>query len=93
MTLHVNPGSTADTVSITRAEYDGGKKQLRVEATSTSSSATLTVSVSSTGELIGTRNNNGGGKYSGQFTWPVNPQSITVKSSLGGFATKTVTAK
>jgi len=67
-----------------RAEYDSPKKTLRVDVTSTSSAATLNVYVSATGELIGTLTNNGGGSYSGQFSWPVNPQNITVRSSLGG---------
>jgi hypothetical protein len=85
--------SSTDGVSIDKAEYDSGKKELRVEAKSTSSTATLKVYVSATDELIGTLSNNGGGKYSGQFSWPSNPQNITVKSSLGGSATKAVTLK
>jgi hypothetical protein len=80
-------------VSITRAEYESAKRELRVEASSTSSSATLRAYVNATGELIGTLSNNGGGKYSAQFTWPTNPQTILVRSSLGGSATRTVTAK
>jgi hypothetical protein len=62
-----------------------------VEATSSSASATLTVFVTSTGAQIGTLTNDGGGRYRGQFNWPTNPQNITVKSSLGGSATRTVT--
>jgi hypothetical protein len=91
-TLTVQPQS-GDTVSIQRAEYDNQKAQLRVEATSTSGSATLKVFVSSTDELIGTLTNDGGGRYSGQFSVATNPQSITVRSSLGGSATSTVTTK
>jgi hypothetical protein len=86
-TLTINPAAT-DSVSIARAEYDSGKRVLRVEASSSSSSATLRVYASSTNELIGTLS---GGK--GEFSWPTNPQSITVRSSLGGSATRTVTAK
>jgi len=96
-TLTVNPDSQppppppqADTVKVTLCEYNTATKVLHVEATSTSSSATLTAVVSSTGVTIGTLTNNGGGKYSGQFSWSVNPQSITVKSSLGGSASRTV---
>jgi hypothetical protein len=92
-TINVNPGAAADTVSVTRAEYVVSSRQLRVDATSTKATATLQVFVSSTGALIGTLSNNGGGSYSGQFSWPSNPQSITVKSSLGGSATRAVTAK
>jgi hypothetical protein len=66
---------------------------LRVEATSTNSSATMRVHVSSTNELIGTLSNDGGGRYRGEFSWATNPQSVTVRSSLGGSATRTVTVK
>jgi hypothetical protein len=82
----------ADSVSITRVEYTTSKQELRVEATSTSSSAVLTVSVTSTGATIGTLSNNGGGKYSAQFTNVAsNPVNITVKSNRGGVATRSVT--
>jgi hypothetical protein len=91
-TLTINPPGT-DTVSITRAEYDSGNRRLRVEATSTRSTATLQVFVTSSGQLIGTLSNDGGGRYRGEFTWPVNPQSITVRSNFGGQATRTVTVR
>jgi hypothetical protein len=83
----------ADTVAIQIAEYDGSKRELRVEATSTSSNATLTVSVTASGSVIGVLGNDGGGRYRGEFAWSVNPQNITVRSSLGGVATRAVTAK
>ena len=83
----------ADVVSITRAEYDSGQRRLRVEATSTRSAATLTVFVTSTGQRIGTLTNEGGGRYRGEFSWPSNPQNITVQSSLGGSASRNVVAK
>jgi hypothetical protein len=90
-TLTINPvGATTDRVSINRAEYDSSKRQVRVEATSTSSNATLQVFVTASGELLGTLSNNGGGKYSGQLNSATNPGSITVRSSLGGSATSTV---
>ena len=97
-TLTINPAATTpppstDTVSITRAEYDSGKRALRVEATSTSSNATLQVFVSATGQLIGTLSNNGGGQYRGEFTVSTNPQNITVRSNQGGVATRSVTAR
>jgi len=92
--LTINPAAGGvDTVSITRAEYEAGNRRLRVEATSTRSTATLQVFVTSTGQLIGTLSNQGGGRYRGEFAWPVNPQSITVRSNFGGQATRTVTLR
>ncbi|HEV2806372.1 MAG TPA: VCBS repeat-containing protein [Chthoniobacterales bacterium] len=83
----------ADTVSITRAEYESAKSILRIEASSSKSTATLQVYVTSTNQLIGTLTNNGGGKYSGQFTSSANPQNVTVRSSLGGSKSGTVAPK
>jgi hypothetical protein len=83
----------ADTVKITLAEYDLARQVLKVQATSTSTTAALTVSVTSMAQVIGTLTNVGGGKSEGQFAWPVEPQSVTVKSSGGGSATRTVTAR
>jgi hypothetical protein len=65
--------SLADLVTIQRARYPAGKRELRVEATSTSSTATLDVLVTSSGALIGRLTNGAGGSYSGRFSWPVNP--------------------
>jgi hypothetical protein len=84
---------SVDTVSITRAEYETSKRALRVEATSTRTNATLQVFVTSTNQLIGTLTNEGGGKYRRDFSWSVNPQNITVRSSFGGQVTRTVTLK
>lgn len=92
-TLTVNappPAPSTDTVRITRAEYESDKRRLRVDATSTSANATLQVFNTSSGQLIGTLANNGGGRYSGQLSSSVNPRSITVRSSLGGTATGAV---
>jgi hypothetical protein len=80
-------------VSITRAEYSTGSRELRVEATSSNGSAVLRAYVTATNGLIGTLTNNGGGRYEGRFSWPSNPQNITVRSSLGGLATRPVTVK
>lgn len=87
------PPPSTDTVRITRVEYESSKRVLRVEATSTSSSATLRVFVSSTGELLGTLSNSGGGQYRGELSASTNPQNITVRSSLGGVATANVVLK
>jgi hypothetical protein len=83
----------ADTISIQLAEYSAGNAELRVEATGSNASATLQVFVTSTNTLIGTLRNEGGGRYRGDFSWPTNPQNITVRSSLGGSASRTVTLK
>jgi hypothetical protein len=87
------PPQATDTVRITRAEYDTAKRTLRVEATSTSSTATLQVFNTGTGALIGTLGNSGGGQYRGEFSVATNPQNITVRSSLGGSATRAVDVK
>lgn len=83
---------TADTVSVSKAEYDSGKRTLKIEASSSRSTATLQAYVTSSGALIGTLTNNGG-KYSGQFNWSTNPQNITVRSNLGGSTSSVVSAK
>jgi len=89
------PTSTVatDTVAIQRAEYDDRDEELVIEATSTSSNATLQVFVTSTNQLIGTLRNDGGGRYSGTFSWSTNPQNITVRSSLGGSASRNVSSR
>ncbi len=83
----------ADTISISKAEYDRSKTTLRVEATSSSSNATLQVFVTSTSQLVGNLTSGGGGKFSGQFNWSVNPQNITLRSNLGGTKSGAVAAK
>jgi hypothetical protein len=97
-TLTINPVATTpppttDTVRVTRAEFESSKHVLRVEATSTSSNATLQVFVTATGQLLGTLANNGGGQYRAELSVATNPQNITVRSSLGGVATASVVAK
>jgi hypothetical protein len=93
-TLTVNPAAPADTVGIQKAEYVSSKRTLSVEASSSRSNATLQVFVTSTGQLLGTLTNKGGsGKFTGQFDVAANPQNITVRSSLGGSATRAVSVK
>ncbi len=82
-----------DTVSIQLAEYSAGNQQLRVEATGSNASAILSVYVTATNTFIGTLTNEGGSRYRADFSWPTNPQNITVRSSLGGSASRTVTLK
>jgi hypothetical protein len=67
--------------------------RLRIKATSTRSNATLQAFVTSNNQLIGTLSNQGGGRFGGEFSWPTNPQSVTVRSNFGGQATRTVTAR
>ncbi|MET0753293.1 MAG: hypothetical protein ABWZ66_07960, partial [Pyrinomonadaceae bacterium] len=93
-TITLTPAPAAsDTVGISKAEYSASNRTMRVEASSNRTNATLQVFVTSSGQLIGTLSNNGGGKYSGQLNWSVNPQNVTVRSSLGGQATRAVTLK
>lgn len=84
---------STDAVTVQRAEYMRGKKSVRVDAAGTNATATLKVYVTASGALIGMLKNNGGGGYSGMLPWPVNPQNITVRSSLGGAASRAVTLK
>jgi hypothetical protein len=87
------PPPSSDTVSITKAEYDNRKAELRVEAQGSDPSATLRVYVTATDELIGTLKGSGGGRFRGTFSWPTNPVNITVRSSAGGSATADVSVK
>ena len=88
-----SPTVAMDTVSIQLAEYSVGNAQLRVEATSSNTNATMKVYVTSTNALIGTLRNDGGGRFRADFSWPTNPQNITVRSSFGGSSSRTVTVK
>jgi hypothetical protein len=87
------PPVPVDTVAIQKADYVVSKRELTVQATSTSQTAILTVTVTATGEVIGTLTNKGAGSYAAKLTWPVNPQSITVTSSLTGTASRAVSLK
>lgn len=92
--LTINPAAaSADTVAIQKAEYDSSKRSLKIESTSSRANATLQVFVTSSGQLLGTLSSNGGGKFSGQLSAATNPQNITVRSNLGGSATRAVSAK
>jgi len=64
-----------------------------VAASSTNASATLKAYVTSSGALIGTLRNNGGGQYQAQFEVSSNPQNVTVKSTSGGSASLAVTPR
>ena len=85
--------AATDTVQITRAIYTTSRSQLTVQATDSNDTAVLTVSVTSSGVILGTMTNNGGGNYSAKFNGIVNPMNITVSSNLGGSASARVRAR
>jgi hypothetical protein len=87
------PPPSFDTVSIISADYDQANQQLTVQATSTNSTATLTVYNFGTGQLIGTLTNQGAGNYGGTFALPAYLFKVKVVSSLGGTATAMVIAR
>jgi hypothetical protein len=87
------PPVAVDTVAIQKAAYVVSKKQIVVQASSTSQTALLTVTNTATGEVIGSLTNKGAGSYSGTFALPAAPQSITVTSDLSGTATRAVNLK
>jgi hypothetical protein len=87
------PPAQTDTVAIQKAEYVASKKQLSVQATGTNQTATLTVSATATGQVIGVLTNRGGGKYDGTFNLPTNPQNVTVTSNFSGKASRAVALK
>ena len=92
--LIVAPPPTApETVSIQKADYVVSKKQLTVQASSTSQTVMLTVTSTATGEVIGVLTNKGAGSYAGTFTLSASPQNITVTSDLGGAASLDVRSK
>jgi hypothetical protein len=90
-TLNITPA--VDTVEITRAVYNDRKNVLNITATSTKANATLKAYVTSNGALIGTLSNDGRGDYSLQINWSNDPRNVTVKSSLGGVASRAVTSR
>ncbi|HWW74971.1 MAG TPA: hypothetical protein VNZ44_06240, partial [Pyrinomonadaceae bacterium] len=87
------PPAATDTVSIQKAEYVASKKQLTVQASSTSQTVTLAVTSTATGEFLGVLTNKGAGSYAGTFSLPASPQNITVTSDLGGAASLAVKLK
>ncbi len=86
-------GVVVDTIQITRAQYVSRRSQLTVQATGSDPTAVLTVSVTSSGQVLGTMQNKGGGSYTAKFTVTPNPLNITVTSSLGGTASAPVTGR
>jgi hypothetical protein len=93
--------SGLDMVVVTKAEYVPSKNQLKVEATSTNSAATLQVFNATPGSvringfppLVGTLSNAGGGKFVGQFVAGGPFTSVAVQSSQGGLKIAPVAQK
>jgi N-acetylneuraminic acid mutarotase len=80
---------TIDTVQITHADFCFISGILKVRATGTDPTATLTVFVTG-GDRIGELTHVGGGIYRGVFDWPGSLSQIDVISSSGGMATRVV---
>jgi hypothetical protein len=92
-TITVGSGNL-DRVIITRATYAIRGEKTTVEAVDANSGATLTASVTATGQKLGTLTTFGTGAFSGLFesaNLSQGTQSVTVTSSLGGSATLPVT--
>jgi hypothetical protein len=85
--------TTPDTVMIRAADYFRKRQLLRVDATSTISTAVLSVYETLSGAFIGTLTRYDGSGYHGDFMWPVNPRNITIRSTLCGSAATDVALK
>ena len=62
-------------------------------ATDTNTDAVLTVSVTGTGEILGTMDTRGDGNYRAKINGIANPQNVTVTSNLGGSDSSNVKAR
>jgi VCBS repeat-containing protein len=89
VSITIKPAPTTDTVTIKSATYTMRKQLLAVEATSTAA-PTAKLEVVGFGFMTYKTKTK---TYTYQVTTPSNPQSVTVKSSAGGSATKAVTQK
>ncbi len=87
-----DPGTEApaDVVTILKATYGTAREVLTVQATSTSTTPALQLFVTSTDELIGILTEVNRGKYVGRFSFPFNPESVTIRSTDGGTDTAAV---
>jgi len=89
VTITIGPAPGTDTVTIKSATYTRRRLLLAVEATSTSAPAAKLEVVGFGYMTYKTKTKT----YTYQVTTPSNPGSVTVKSSLGGTATRTVAVK
>jgi hypothetical protein len=79
-----------DQISSSSGNWGKRDHLLTVTAATNNPSDTLQVFVSGTTQLIGTMTNLGQGNYQGQFSWPVNPGYVDIKSSGGAMLTMPV---
>ena len=86
-------GAASDTVTISKAQYSISGSQLKVAATDSNPAAVLTVKVTSSGQVLGTMDTRGDGKYRLIANGIANPQNVTVTSNLGGSASASVKAR
>ena len=86
-------GQASDTVTITAARYNISRSQLKVVATDSDPSAVLTAKVTSSGEVLGTMQTRGDGKYRLIANGVPNPVNVTVTSNLGGSDSAAVQAR
>jgi hypothetical protein len=86
-------GAVADTVTIIKAQYSISGSKLTVTASDSNPAAVLTVTVTSSGQILGTMQSRGDGNYQLKKTGVANPVNITVTSNLGGSASKNVQAR
>jgi hypothetical protein len=73
-----------DTVHVTSATWSNSTQILSVTATSTNPAATLTVTVASNGQNLGSMTSQGNGTFTLQIYIASKPSSVNVKSTLGG---------
>jgi Kelch motif len=85
--------TTTDTVTITKAQYSISMSQLQVLATDSNPAAVLTVKVTSSGQILGTMQTRGDGKYRLKRGGVANPVNVTVTSDLGGSDSANVRAR
>jgi hypothetical protein len=93
LTVTTAPPPPPDVVRIDRADFKPGGRggTLTVRATSTSATAILTVFRDQSTVPTFVLTNMGGGRYQGSFSFSgVKPNTVTVRSNLGGAATATV---
>lgn len=96
LTVDPNVPTHPDSVTITGATFNTKTKEIGVVASDPNTTSTLTVSATSTGQVIGTLRGSGNGVFSNSFflivgNQAVDPGSITVTSLFGASATVTLT--